>query len=124
MIAALALMLAVQEPSAAERVGVALAEGRVGERYDGYIDFVVEPDMSTRRAVGNVNTRRRALYTELGARRNVAPERVGIYTGCRLLARVPEGGWFRLADGGWAQRGKGEAPPRPDYCPATSNEPR
>ena len=124
MITALALMMAAQEPSAAERVAVALTEGRVGERYDGYLDFVVEPDLSTRRAVGNVNTRRRALYTELGGRRNIAPERVGIYTGCRLLGRVPEGGWYRLAETGWTQRAQGDARPRPDYCPETSNDAR
>lgn len=124
MMSMLALLLAAQEPSAAERVTVALAEGRVGERYDGYLDFVVAPDVSTRRAVGNVNTRRRALYTALGDRRNIAPERVGIYTGCRLLARVPEGGWYRLAEGGWTQRADDMPAPRPDYCPDTSNEPR
>ena len=124
MISLLALLMAVQEPSAADRVADALAEGRVGERYDGYLDFVVAPDLSTRRAVGNVNTRRRALYTDLGKRRNIAPERVGIYTGCRLLGRVPEGGWYRLADSQWAQRLPETAPPRPDYCVTASNEAR
>ncbi|WP_265530189.1 YdbL family protein [Sphingomicrobium marinum] len=123
MISLLALMLATQAPSASERVTIALADGRVGERYDGYLDFVVEPDLSTRRAVGNVNARRRALYTELGQRRNIAPERVGIYTGCRLMARVPQGGWYQLADRAWQQRIEGTPPPKPDYCPTANDAP-
>ncbi|NNC47055.1 MAG: YdbL family protein [Sphingomonas sp.] len=121
MISLVALMLAAQAPSASERVTIALADGSVGERYDGYLDFVIDPDLSTRRAVGNVNARRRSLYTELGQRRNIAPERVGIYTACRLMARMPENGWYQLANRAWQQRIAGAPPPRPDYCPVTND---
>ena len=110
--------LAAQEPANPTQVVVAaVREGRAGERYDGYLDFVGTPDETLRRAVGAINIRRRALYVDLGERRRIAPREVGIATACKLLLRVPEGGAYQLADGEWRTRSIETPLLLPDYCP-------
>lgn len=118
----LASTLSVQDPPDTTAIVVAaIREGKAGERYDGYLDFVGTPDEALRRAIGEINIRRRALYIDLGARRRIAPREVGIATACKLFLRVPEGGAYQLADGAWRTRSI-EAPlTLPDYCP---NAPR
>jgi uncharacterized protein YdbL (DUF1318 family) len=69
----------------------AIQAGRVGERYDGYMGFVVAPSAEVRRQVAAVNLRRRNLYLELAGRRNVTAEVVGIATGCQLLRQLSPG---------------------------------
>ena len=95
----------------------AIREGRAGERYDGYLDFVGTPDETLRRSVGAINIRRRALYIDLGERRRIAPREVGIATACKLFLRVPEGGAYQLADGEWRTRSIETPLLVPDYCP-------
>lgn len=95
----------------------AIRTGTVGERYDGYLDFVSPPDDALRRAVGSINIRRRALYVDLGHRRRVAPNEVGIATACKLFLRVPEGGAYQLSDGQWRVRRAGTPLLLPAYCP-------
>lgn len=114
MLATLSLLL-LQPAPAAELVGEALAEGRVGERYDGYLDFVAEPDDALRRAVRDLNIRRRVLYGELAERRRVAPDEVGITAGCNLMARTRIGGYYQLAEG-WQQRTGSDEVALPEYC--------
>ena len=118
----LALLLAsslfvVQDTTPAQTVALAMREGRAGERYDGYIDFVASPDETLRRAVGAINIHRRALYVDLGERRRVAPHEVGVATACKLLLRVPVGGAYLLADGAWRTRSEATPLELPDYCP-------
>lgn len=119
MIVTLLSLMVAQPAPPAETVGRALADGRVGERYDGYLDFVDEPDDALRRAVRDLNIRRRALYGELAEKRRVAPEEVGIAAGCNLMARTRTGGFYQLAEG-WQQRAMGEEVALPAYCSAPS----
>lgn len=110
-------VLAVQQPqSSVETVKQAIAAGRVGERYDGFLDFVDPPGERLRKAVGAINIRRRALYNELGSRRNVTPSQVGVVSGCKLLLRVPENGAYLLDDGTWRTRSAETPLALPDYC--------
>lgn len=123
---ALSLLLVGQDaPSpSANLVSDAMRSGSVGERYDGYLDFVGAPDETLRHAVGDLNIRRRALYTDLGERRGVAPHEVGVTAGCALIARTPVGGYYQFADRVWRQR-KGEAAiALPSYCANRSNAAR
>jgi uncharacterized protein YdbL (DUF1318 family) len=97
-------------------VNAARSAGIVGERYDGYLGFASRPTAVVRSQVISINIRRRALYSDLAARRGVTPAEVGITAGCQLLARVGVGEAYMLADGVWRRRMPGQAAPVPDYC--------
>ena len=115
---ALASLLGIQQTATATDLVIeGIRTGEVGERYDGYLDFVGTPDVALRRAVGSINIRRRALYADLGGRTRVAPQEVGMTTACKLLLRVPEGGAYLLADGEWRQRTVEQPLILPSYCP-------
>ena len=79
----------------------AIQAGEVGERYNGYMGYAVAPSPEIRRQVQAVDLRRRNLYIELGSRRNVNAEAVGIATGCQLLRRLAPGEAYLLPDGMW-----------------------
>jgi uncharacterized protein YdbL (DUF1318 family) len=95
----------------------ARAAGQVGERYDGYLGYVlVQPGAQARTQTEVINIRRRALYSDLAQRRGASPQEVGITAGCTLLARVAVGESYMLADGQWRRRSAGQAAPVPAYC--------
>ena len=100
----------------APAVAAAKAAGQVGERYDGYLGYVAAPPVALRRQVESVNIRRRALYSDLAARRGVSPQEVGITAGCQTLARVRVGEYYLAGDNAWRRRAAGQAAPVPDYC--------
>jgi uncharacterized protein YdbL (DUF1318 family) len=110
--AAAAVPVKAQTPA----VDAARQAGQVGERFDGYMGFVVTPSMALRTQVSTINIRRRALYSNLAASRGVSPQEVGITAGCQLLARVQVGHAYLLADGRWRRRLPGQPAPVPEYC--------
>jgi uncharacterized protein YdbL (DUF1318 family) len=114
----LALIHAVAAPAAAQTpaVDAARATGTVGERYDGYMGFVVAPSPEVRRQVAAVNLRRRNLYIELAGRRNVNAAVVGIATACQLLRQLSPGEAYLLADGKWRRWAAGQPAPVPEQC--------
>lgn len=90
--------------------------GLIGERYDGYLGLVTAtPSAELRRQVGAVNIRRRALYSQLAARRGVSPEEVGITTACSLFKRLNVGDYYLLGQGGWRRLSAGQSA-APSYC--------
>ena len=114
-----AVGIAVAAPGAgqtAPAVAAAKAAGQIGERYDGYLGYVAAPAVGLRRQVESVNIRRRALYSDLAARRGVSPQEVGITAGCQTLARVRVGEFYLAGDNVWRRRGAGQAAPVPEYC--------
>ena len=114
----LAALIVAAVPAAAQTplVDAARAGGQVGERYDGYMGFVVAPSAQLRSQVGAINIRRRTLYSNLAASKGAAPHEVGITAGCQLLARVAVGQAYMLPDRQWRRRAPGQALPIPDYC--------
>ena len=116
VLAAFAALAATGASAQTTAVAAARQAGVVGERYDGYMDFVRPPSTSLRRQVEAINIRRRALYTDLAARRGVSPAEVGITAGCQILASVRVGEAYMLADGAWRLRGAGQPAPVPNYC--------
>lgn len=90
--------------------------GLIGERFDGYLG-VVNPNApaNIRRQVSTINIRRRALYSNLAARRGVSPQEVGITTACSLLRRINVGEYYLLNQGGWRRVMPGQSPV-PSYC--------
>lgn len=115
VIAAIALAAA---PVAAQSPGIsqAIADGQVGERYDGYIALVGPASAQLNREVKAVNLRRRNLYIQLSTKRNVSPELVGMATGCQLLSQLAVGEAYMLGDHVWRRHAAGQTVPRPDYC--------
>ena len=103
--------VAAQTPVVAQ----AIQAGQVGERYDGYLGIVGTPSPELRRQVSAVNIKRRKLYTDLSARRNVTTELVGMATACQLLSQLAVGEAYMLNDGAWRRRGAATVP-LPDYC--------
>jgi hypothetical protein len=97
-------------------LALAIQVGQVGERYDGYMGFVVTPSDPVRRQVSAVNLRRRNLYIELASRRNVTAAVVGIATGCQLLRQLSPGEAYLLADGKWRRWTPGQPAPVPENC--------
>jgi uncharacterized protein YdbL (DUF1318 family) len=111
-----AVALAARPASAQPALGAARAAGQVGERFDGYLGLAGPASAQVRQQVNAVNIKRRALYSQLGQRRGVAPGDVGVTAGCELLGRVAVGEQYMLQDGRWRRRAPGESPPVPSYC--------
>lgn len=94
----------------------ARAAGQIGERYDGYLGYIVPPPSRLRDQVESVNIRRRALYSDLAAKRGASRVEVGITAGCELLGRVRVGEAYLLGDNVWRRRGDGQPAPVAAYC--------
>ena len=103
---------AMQDEAAALR-----ATGQVGEQADGYLGIVGSASADFRAQVDAVNIKRRALYTDLAAKRGVKIEEAGATTACEIFAtRVLPGQYYRLPDGVWRKRDGNTPIPRPGYC--------
>jgi len=95
----------------------AKAAGVIGERYDGYLGYVRQPDSNAARVQAEAaNIRRRAIYTRFANDHRLSPADVGITAGCTTLSRVEVGEAYMLADGLWRTRAAGQPAPKPDYC--------
>lgn len=109
--------LLVSAPLAAQGVvGAALANGEVGERFDGYLGIVGSPSEALKRQVNSINITRRSLYAGLAARKGASPEEVGLTAACTTLARVAVGQVYFTQEKGWQRRVAGQAAPVPAYC--------
>ena len=93
------------------------ASGQAGEQADGYLGVVGSASGDLRSQVDAVNIKRRAVYTDLAAKRGVKIEEVAATTACQIFAtKVLPGQYYRLPDGVWRKR-DGDTPiPRPSYC--------
>ncbi|HEU4704818.1 MAG TPA: YdbL family protein, partial [Sphingomicrobium sp.] len=102
-ILAAATIAAAAAPALAQTPAVDSARqaGQVGERFDGYMGFVVAPSAAVRSQVSTINIRRRSLYANLAARKGVSPEEVGITAACSLLRRIGVGEYYLLGQGSW-----------------------
>lgn len=117
--AASMLVFAAASPATAQdpAVSAAIRDGRVGERFDGYLGFAQDPSPTLRKQVSAVNIRRRSLYIALASRRGVLPQTAAIAAGCELLGRVGVGQRYLWKDGVWRSRDAGDPPPVPADCP-------
>lgn len=110
---AIPVAVPAQESSA---IVAARGAGLIGERYDGYLGLAsANVSGELRRQVGALNIRRRALYSDLAARKGVSPEEVGITAACSLLRRLRVGEYYLLGQGGWRRLGPGQSAV-PSYC--------
>lgn len=97
-------------------VDQARVSGAVGERFDGYLGVTGTASALVRSQVGTINIRRRALYSNLAARKGASAQDVGFTAGCQLLARLEAGQSYMLSDGVWRRLAAGQRAPVPAYC--------
>ena len=117
-LAALALT-GMASPAAAQRDPAyqsARAEGKVGEKMDGYLGIVGAATPALRSMVDDINIRRRAVYAERAQAEGATLESYAIAAGCQAIARTSPGEVYQAPDGSWQQRGAG-APLRDPRCP-------
>jgi len=92
------------------------ASGQAGEQADGYLGVVGNAGGDVRAQVEAVNIKRRALYTDLAAKRGVKIEEAAASTACEIFkTRVAPGQYYRLTDGVWRKRDSTPIP-LPSYC--------
>jgi len=117
LIAAMASLAMPASAPAQDPATIAAAKraGQIGERYDGYVGYVINPSPALRRQVDAVNIRRRSLYSGLATRKGVSPEEVGITAACSLLRRIGVGEYYFSGQAGWQRYAPGRSPV-PSYC--------
>jgi uncharacterized protein len=92
------------------------ASGQAGEQADGYLGVVGNAPANVRSQVEAVNIKRRALYTDLAAKRGVKIEEAAASTACEIFkTRIQPGQYYRLTDGVWRKRDSTPVP-LPSYC--------
>lgn len=117
-ILAAAIGLALPGGSSAQDPATIIAAkraGQIGERYDGYVGYVITPSAALRRQVDALNIRRRSLYYSLARRKGVSPQEVGITAACSLMRRIEVGEYYLAGQGGWQRYAPGRSPV-PSYC--------
>lgn len=117
-IAALALAV-VASPVLAQRdpaYAAARASGEVGERVNGYLGIVGNPNSDLQRVVDDINNQRRQVYTQRAQSEGATLEQYALTAGCLAIARTQPGEKYQAPDGTWQTRTS--APPvRDPRCP-------
>ena len=94
----------------------ARAEGKVGEKTDGYLGIVGASDSQLQAMVDDLNIRRRAVYAERAQAEGATLEEYALTAGCLAISRTAVGEMYQAPDGSWQQRTS--APPiRDPRCP-------
>jgi uncharacterized protein YdbL (DUF1318 family) len=100
----MALVLVIALPALALDLDEARANGRVGERADGYVAAVKDsPSDEVKQLVAEVNAKRRAYYGEIAQRNGAPVEAVAALAGQKLIANAPAG-WFVNDGSGWKKK--------------------
>jgi uncharacterized protein YdbL (DUF1318 family) len=117
-LAALALA-GVASPVLAQRdpaYAAARASGEVGERVNGYLGIVGNPNPDLQRVVDDINNQRRQVYTQRAQSEGATLEQYALTAGCLAIARTEPGEKYQAPDGTWQTRTS--APPvRDPRCP-------
>jgi len=118
--AAASLALATPLPAGAQArdpvYAAARAQGQVGEQPNGYLGFVTAPSPELRKAIEDINIKRRAVYADKAAAAGATVEEYALTSGCLLIAHTTPGEKYQAPDGSWQTRGAG-APLRDPRCP-------
>lgn len=100
------LLLAVAGPARAADPVIAAAQsaGTVGEQSDGYLGLHGAASADVRARVEQINIKRRAVYTDLAAKKGVSVTEIAGATACQILDSVGEGQFYRDVGGAWRAR--------------------
>ena len=94
----------------------ARADGKVGEKMDGYLGIVGAADPALRKMVDDINIRRRAVYAERAQSEGATLEEYAFTAGCLAISRTSAGEMYQAPNGSWTKRGSGPAQ-RDPRCP-------
>lgn len=88
--------------SAKSIVDQAKIDKTVGEKLNGYLDFVTQ-DVSAeiRAAVNEINIKRKSIYTNLAREQNVGISDIAGLTGEKLIAKAKPGEMVMMGDNLW-----------------------
>ena len=121
--AAFAALMGLGAPALAQDavISAAKAAGTVGEQADGYLGIKGSVSADVRKAVDDLNIKRREAYTGLAQKRGATVADAAAVTGCQTLAsRVSQGQIYRIGNGDWQTKGAGPIA-LPSYCAAGGN---
>ncbi len=94
----------------------ARADGKVGEKVDGYLGVVGAATPELQRIVDDINIKRLALYTRKAQENNATIEEYARAVGCDLISRTAAGEKYQAPDRSWKTR-TGAPPERVPECP-------
>lgn len=95
-----------QAASAKSIVDQAKTNGIVGEKLNGYLDFVrADASAEIRAAVNEINIKRKSIYTRLARDQKVGVADVAGLTGEKLVAKAKPGEMVMLGDMQWHASG-------------------
>ena len=94
----------------------ARAEGKVGEKIDGYLGIVGGATPQLQSMVDDINIRRRAVYAQRAQAEGATLESYALAAGCEAIARTQQGEMYQAPNGSWQRRGAGP-PMRDPRCP-------
>ena len=99
---AIAQAASTQTASTKSIVDQAKTDKLVGEKLNGYLDFVTQ-DISAevRAAVNEINIKRKSIYTRLAREQNVGVSDIAGLTGEKLIAKAKLGEMVMLGDNQW-----------------------
>jgi len=78
--------------------------GKVGETFEGFIDWVKAEDASAAKLVNDENADRRELYALIAAKEKTTPGLVGERNARRNFEKAQKGEYLRGKDGKWTQK--------------------
>lgn len=109
----------ISTPAFAQRdpaYAAARAEGKVGEKIDGYLGIVSSSSPSLQAIVNDINIKRRAVYAEKAKAANATLDEYALTAGCQAILATAPGEKYQAPDGSWQTR-TSAAPQRDARCP-------
>jgi uncharacterized protein YdbL (DUF1318 family) len=105
-LAVLAFMTMLPMIAHADPLDSARAAGLVGERPDGYVDFVTaNPTPDVQQLVNDINAQRRTVYEQLAGQKGVPVEEVGALAAEKTISQKLQPGWYFMNSAGqWVQK--------------------
>jgi uncharacterized protein YdbL (DUF1318 family) len=105
-LAALALVVMLPIAAHADSLDSARAAGLVGERPDGYVDYVTpNPTPDIQKLVADINAQRRKVYEQLAGQKGVPVEEVGALAAEKTISQKLQPGMYYMNSAGqWVQK--------------------
>ncbi|MES1150914.1 MAG: YdbL family protein [Dongia sp.] len=105
-LAVLAFAVLLPIAAHADSLDSARAAGLVGERPDGYVDFVTpNPTPDVQKLVNDINAQRRKVYEKLAGEKGVPVEEVGALAAEKTISQKLQAGMYYMNSAGqWVQK--------------------
>ena len=98
-------VLFLAAPAMASSLDDAKAAGLIGERPDGYVGLVVKTSPGgARKLVDDINTKRKAKYTEIAKGNSSSVAAVASQMGAKLINRAAKGTFVMDGSGKWMRK--------------------